>query len=354
MTKDEMVHLLKTDVEAWNDWRSTYPFHPVDLSGANFRDCRLDHAVFKGAKLVGTMFMGASLRGSDLRMSDLNVVDFSSADLSHAQLSGADLRDGYLDGTILRYAHLGLTTIGVCSMNQTDLTGATVGRTAFNQLDLSRVAGLATLDHFGASSIGLDTICLSQGKIPAEFLRGVGTNEVLIDYLSTYLRSHEDAQFHSCFISFSFNDVEFARLLYKRMQDEKLRVWFAPEDGRGGLKLHEQLATQIHRHDKLLLLLSEHSMRSQWVETEVYHARQREVKEGSRVLFPIMLCPYEHLREWKCFDADSGKDMAREIREFLVPDFSGWKDQAQFEAGFKKLLRDLKIETVPPANQKTS
>jgi len=29
-----------------------------------------------------------------------------------------------------------------------------------------------------------------------------------------------------------------------------------------------------------------------------------------------------------CFDADTGKDSAREIREYFIPDFSNWKNHA--------------------------
>jgi hypothetical protein len=45
-----------------------------------------------------------------------------------------------------------------------------------------------------------------------------------------------------------------------------------------------------------------------------------------------------------CFDADTGKDSAREIREYFIPDFSNWKDHASFEAAFDRLQRDLKAE----------
>jgi hypothetical protein len=80
------------------------------------------------------------------------------------------------------------------------------------------------------------------------------------------------------------------------------------------------------------------------VATEIYHARQREVKENKRVLFPIRLAPFEAIKAWKCFDADTGKDMAREIREYFIPDFSNWKDHDSFKEGFKRLLDDLKAE----------
>jgi hypothetical protein len=85
-------------------------------------------------------------------------------------------------------------------------------------------------------------------------------------------------------------------------------------------------------------------MASEWVATEVYHARQREKREGRQVLFPIALCPYDKIRSWSSFDADTGKDMAREAREYLIPDFSNWKDHDSFEKAFDRLMRDMKAD----------
>ncbi len=51
---------------------------------------------------------------------------------------------------------------------------------------------------------------------------------------------------------------------------------------------------------------------------------------------------FETIKEWTCFDADTGRDMAREIREYFIPDFSGWKDHDSFEAEFTRLLDSLK------------
>jgi hypothetical protein len=38
-------------------------------------------------------------------------------------------------------------------------------------------------------------------------------------------------------------------------------------------------------------------------------------------MFPITLVPFEEIKSWKAFDADSGEDSAREIREYFIPDF---------------------------------
>jgi CheY-like chemotaxis protein len=155
-------------------------------------------------------------------------------------------------------------------------------------------------------------------------------------------------EFHSCFISHSTKDEEFAKRLYGRMRQEGLLVWFAPEDMKGGKKLHEQIGEAIQHHDRLLLILSEHSLQSEWVMTELYNARQVELKENRRKLFPIRLTDMNTIKAWECFDGDSGKDLAREVREYYIPDFTHWKDYDAFEREFAKLLNSLKAVDAPP------
>lgn len=89
----------------------------------------------------------------------------------------------------------------------------------------------------------------------------------------------------------------------------------------------------------------------------IFHVKQS--KEGpkidptaafsgaKRALFSRRFVSFAALRDWKCFDADSGKDLARDIREYFIPNFSGWEDNQVFESGFKKLLEALKKENDP-------
>lgn len=116
----------------------------------------------------------------------------------------------------------------------------------------------------------------------------------------------------------------------------------AAEDMKGGRKIHEEIFRAIQIHDKLLLVLSEESMKSEWVMTEIRRARKVEREENRRKLFPIRLVDFDTIKSWECFDADSGKDLALELREYYIPDFSNWKNHDSFETEFAKLLRDLR------------
>jgi uncharacterized protein YjbI with pentapeptide repeats len=260
----------------------------------------------------------------------------SGADFSGADLSGVDLRGANLTGADLRRANLSWAYLA-----ETNFTNSVVRDTLFANVDLSVTTGLEAVDHRGPSTIGIDTIYLSGGNIPEVFLRGCGVPDDFITNVKSLVgRSFE---YYSCFISYSSIDQDFAERIYADLQARKVRCWFAPHNLQGGKKLHEQIDEAIRHYDKLLLILSEHSMNSEWVKTEISKARKREATETHRMLFPISLVDFKRISEWECFDSDRGKDSACEIREFYIPDFSLWKaNHDKYTEELGKLLRDLK------------
>ena len=63
---------------------------------------------------------------------------------------------------------------------------------------------------------------------------------------------------------------------------------------------------------------------------------------GRQKLFPIRVCGMKAIKDWECFDADTGRDLAVEVREYHIPDFSDWKDHDTLEKSFAGLLEDLR------------
>ena len=146
----------------------------------------------------------------------------------------------------------------------------------------------------------------------------------------------------SCFISYSSKDRPFARRLHADLQARGVRCWFAPEDTVGGKKIYDQVDQAIRYRDKLVLILSTHSLESEWLAAEIRRTHQSEAQGGRRKLFPIQLVSSEALQSWQCFDADAGRDLAAEVREYFVPDFSAWEDPDAYQCAFDRLLDDLK------------
>ncbi|NKB60973.1 MAG: hypothetical protein GKR95_02125 [Gammaproteobacteria bacterium] len=68
-------------------------------------------------------------------------------------------------------------------------------------------------------------------------------------------------------------------------------------------------------------------------------------QENRQVLFPISICDdFQKIVDWELFDGDTGKDIAREVREYFIPDFSNWKDHDSFQAEFQRLMESLRSE----------
>jgi hypothetical protein len=60
---------------------------------------------------------------------------------------------------------------------------------SLGDVELSTVKGLNTVEHHGPSTIGIDNLYKSDGKIPDVFLRGAGVPENLIAYCEPYRSS---------------------------------------------------------------------------------------------------------------------------------------------------------------------
>ena len=301
----------------------------ADLFEVNLQDAKINRATLFEANLSEVNLCRADLTGANLSRARLSEVDFSFANLFEANLSGAivtatNFRDAYLSGA--------------------NLDGAACYQLILADVDLSDVKRLDSISHRGPSTIGIDTILRSGGKIPDDFLRGCGVPEYLIENQKALIGSLEPIQFYSCFISYSTMDEEFAKRLHSKMREAGLRVWFAPENMQAGKKIHEQVDEAIRVFDKLLLVISTNSIDSKWVRDEIRRARKSEIREGRRKLFPVRIMDYKPIEQWQSFYADLAEDVAEEIREYFIPDFSNWKDHDSFELAFARLLRDLKSD----------
>jgi TIR domain/Pentapeptide repeats (8 copies) len=287
MANEDHVARLKQDITAWNRWRGENESVIPDLRYADLS--------------------GANLARADLSLADLRQADLR-ADMSDANLSHLDL-----DGTVLNRAVFRETILA--------------------DMDLTNVIGLDTCEHFGPSSIDFRTLQKSP-NLPLVFLRGVGLPDRLIDYLPSLL--NQPITFYTCFISYSVRDDEFAVRLHADLQNKAVRCWFAPHDLPIGARIREGIDEAIRVRDKVLLILSEHSIQSGWVEDEVEAAFEEEDRRGGKpMLFPIRL-------DDSVMSTDKAW-AAKLRRQRNIGDFRNWKDHDKYMISLERVLRDLSV-----------
>lgn len=313
MANLELLRAVRQGKAAIEKWRNVYPDKTLDLSGVDL----------SGADLGGAKLGWADLRWANLSRADLRRADIIEADLGGANLSGADLGGAFLSWADLRGADL----------RDANVDRATLYETILANVDLSAVRGLESLNHQGPSVIDERTLRQSW-PLPEVFLRGCGLSDELIRYLPSLFS--QAIEFYSCFISYSSQDQPFAQRLHNDLQDNGVRNWFAPKDLPIGAKQREFIDESIRVHDKLLLVLSEHSVKSGWVEKEVATAIETHEKTGRSALFPIRL-------DDAVMQIDTGWP-ADVRRIWNIGDFRSWKEPAEYQQAFERLLSDLKAE----------
>jgi uncharacterized protein YjbI with pentapeptide repeats len=383
----------------------------ANLTGANFSEAELIEANLTGANLVQATLMRADLTGANLSMANLSEADLIEADLRRADLGKANLTGAYLlqaklmradlvdanlsganlSGADLRRAELAgatliQTTFMRAGLNETnfngadlsradlteaDLTGANlseasleraeVGGTKFGNVDLSVAKSLETINHFGASTVGIDTLTRSQGQIPDIFLRGCGLTPWQILDAKLYDPALTAAEFAELqrkafqkrtsgavcvggvFISYSHADSGFVDELHKRLKEGGISVWL---DRHGTVTgpLQKQVSRAIRLNDVVVLVLSEASINSDWVQNELEMARRKENEEDRDVLCPVALD-----ESWKAKvfgDETPNRQLWQTLIHKNILNFSQWETDA-FNAQFDKLLQGMKIYYEP-------
>ncbi len=205
MANEAHLEILSRGVKVWNKWREENPDTEPDLNEAYLIMVELSEATLSRAHLSRANLGGADLNEADLNKADLRMANLSEANLSRADLRGADLSGANLGGADLSGAILGETNLSRADLSRADLSEATlmsadlrwatlsdanvekaiVADNGFTNVDLSVVKGLDTVVHLGPSTVGIDTIYKSKGKIPEVFLRGCGVPDRMIAFIAS-------------------------------------------------------------------------------------------------------------------------------------------------------------------------
>jgi uncharacterized protein YjbI with pentapeptide repeats len=399
MANPDHLDIIKQGVDVWNKWReenygiepdlAQADLHELEFKEANLSETDLRKANLRASAFRGAMFIKADLRGADLQKASFNLANLSEANLSEAvlrdtdlseatlkkayliradlvgadlfeaDLERADFRWAFLIGTNLRHANLNKAdfrwaylieadlseadlseaNLIEANLSKTDLKrvnfrNALVARSYFCDLDLSKAKGLHTIIHFGPSTIGIDTIQRSKGHISESFLHGAGVPHTFINYTASL--AMKDFTNYSSFISYADEDWDFAEKLHDDLDRIGGHCWFLPEELKIGDKIQHNMEQSIRIHDKIVLVLSQHSISRPWVEKEVENAFEEEIKKKETLLIPIMI-------DTEVMDSD--QTWAVDLRRSRhIADFTNWSDPESYNKAFERLLHILKTK----------
>jgi hypothetical protein len=102
-----------------------------------------------------------------------------------------------------------------------------------------------------------------------------------------------------------------------------------------GDRIRDRIDESIYMQNKLMLILSKHSIASQWIEQEVETALQKEREQGCDVLFPIRL-------DDTVMTVRTGwPALIKKTRH--IGNFSTWEQTDEFQKSYKRLLNDLRV-----------
>jgi uncharacterized protein YjbI with pentapeptide repeats len=350
MVNEKHLRILKSGVQGWNDWRRSNPNIAIDLSLADLSDSNLTgvdlgDADLSGAAMTGTNLSSARLYRAKMRQTTLMTANLMSADLRQADLTIAVLhRANFFEANLqeadLSYSNFTDANLADVLLDGANFQGARFGTTHVSGVSLVPIRGLETVAHLGPSSISVDTLertAADLAKDPSRqgiietFLENAGVPKEYLDLFRS--RIGQPIQFYSSFISYSTKDQEFADRLYADLKQKRIRCWLATEDLKIGDKFRTRINDAIRIHDKLLVVLSQHSVKSAWVEDEVEAAFERERRDGTTVLFPIRL-------DDAVMESDAA--WAATIRRTRhIGDFTKWKDHDAYQKALTGLIRDL-------------
>jgi len=318
--------------------------HDANLVRADLSNVRLTKADLSGAGLVGAFLVDADIRNAiltsaQLKDAKLSYSNLEGADLTNADLTNADFCGASLSGADLSEARLGGTRLESVKVDMTNFANARCGTfpyssTLFLDLDLSSAKGLEQVEHDGPSLIDVETLYLSKGQIPEVFLRGCGVPKDLINYLGTL--SIESPVYYSCFISFTEADDTFGKKLYNDLRDKGVGRWRWKEDAKWGRKMWGEIDQAILDFDKVLVILSAASLKSNPVIREIERALQKEDRGHKDVLFPILLD--NAVFSWK-------HELQPNVKSRVIGDFSNWEEPNAYKQSFDRLIECLQAES---------
>lgn len=337
MANSVHIQIFAKGKDHWNEWRKRHPDIRPDLSGFEFAYIKSNLRRYAKPGLNTTtygIFMRYNLVGFDLSNTNLSSCIFWEAIIQYTNFAGADLsnaefRQTWIGQTNLSASNLCGATFVLTSFREVQFAFTRMGQSHFAYSPFLDCTGLESVVHLSQSHV--DFLTLAHSKLVSfAFAEHFGLSKDVFEKISGL----EVERYKDCFISYSTRDTHFVTTLWTALINCKIPVWFAPRDYRLNTpwfkkelidyELSRDLYNMVDASDVVILILSNDSLKSKWVEAEIRRVRDQ-------IILPIQIGDLDS-------QAIQGNTWYNSIKDYMTIDARSWQND---EIIFRKMLATL-------------
>lgn len=241
-----------------------------------FGDCLFVDSSFVDSKEMLEMYFGCCIM-KKLTFNDCYLTHSRFEDFKEADGNILIIKNSIFETTSFLQFNLKLSLfinskLSLCSFSNCTLSSSTIDdQTKATAKEYSSIDFQTIINSSDLSALALNQCFGIQERSIKEYILGLTTK----------------IEFQSVFISYSFKDKTFAKRLNDALKSKGILTFLWEKDAPGGKGLKKIMKENIRKHDRILFIASENSIKSKACQFELSEGRKKQDELWSEVFFPI-------------------------------------------------------------------
>lgn len=347
------------DVEFQGVYLENLDFIDCKFYSCTFYNCDIFMSKFENCKFEGGEFFDTNTSNSSISFCEFDANDFMNGNFfscilentSFQELSIIDVdfkQNKFVNNNTFDLVDFQSCIFSEIDFDQTIISNADISNISFINSKINDTSLSENCNAISPCFIDLQTILHSDINESVAKIFGLNGKADVKDYIKELTT---ELKFQSVFISYSFKDSSFAKYLNEKIRQRGLKTFLWEHNAPGGKRLKKIMKEYIHKHDKVLFIASENSLKSQACHFELSEARDIQDREWKDIYFPIHIDDYLFKLEKDDIRPKENRDEywknIEEIKDFNSVDFSAFRNNyennPEFDEKVSKLVRDLRV-----------
>lgn len=339
-------------------------FHACSLENCSFSSCNFNDVGFFETELITTSFhtcTGVYMKFGDVKIDD--VYFNNCAELLELYFGGCSIEKLKFYTSFLSHCRFEpfisesdnknfdfiSCEISSCFFMNMDLKNSEFNDCIFRQSTYSNCefiqnsfVGINKAENREYCSIDFNTIRSSEDLSPQLLEQMFGIDSIgLKGYISDLTN---EIVYQSVFISYSFKDRVFANSLNEKLRSRGVFTFLFERDAPGGKRLKSIMSQGIEKHDRLLFIASENSIKSEACQFELTEGRRKQERLWETIYFPIHVDDYLFKIKEDLIPKNYREEYwenIQELKEVNSMDFINFYPKITSELDFEKMVDKL-------------